>query len=234
MLEIHDLAVFYGRTPSVADLSLTVNRGEVVGLIGPNGAGKTTTLNATFGLVKPRSGSITFEGRSLVGLPPEKIASLGISLVPEGRHIFGTLTVKENLDVGATLRRDRRQCREDLFQLLDRFPVLGRYSEVPASRLSGGEQQQLAIARALLAKPKLMLLDEPSLGLAPLIVDQIFDLLKELRDEGVSILLVEQQAARTLKFASRTYVLRSGHVVGSGTRTQLESELDLTRAYLGS
>lgn len=234
MLEIKDLDVFYGRTPAVAGLSLTVNRGEVVGLIGPNGAGKTTTLNATFGLVKSRNGSITFEQHPLRGLPPERIASLGMALVPEGRHIFGTLTVRENLEVGATLRRDRRQSRKDLTGLLERFPVLGRYAEVPASRLSGGEQQQLAIARALLAKPKLMLLDEPSLGLAPLIVDQIFELLRELQGEGVSILLVEQQAARTLDFASRTYVLRSGHVVGSGTRTQLESELDLTRAYLGS
>jgi branched-chain amino acid transport system ATP-binding protein len=234
MLEIQDLDVFYDRTPAVAGLSLTVSPGEVVGLIGPNGAGKTTTLNATFGLVKSRNGFITFEGQSLRGLPPERIASLGMALVPEGRHIFGTLTVRENLEVGATLRRDRRQSRKDLTGLLERFPVLGRYSEVPASRLSGGEQQQLAIARALLAKPKLMLLDEPSLGLAPLIVDQIFELLKELQGEGVSILLVEQQAARTLDFASRTYVLRSGRVVGSGTRTQLESELDLTRAYLGS
>jgi branched-chain amino acid transport system ATP-binding protein len=234
MLEVTDLDVSYGRVPAVQGLTLRVDEGEVVGLIGPNGAGKTTTLSAVFGLVRPTGGSISFQGRSLLGLAPEAIAARGLSLVPEGRHIFGTLTVKENLEVGATLRRDKRAARHDLEQLLERFPVLGRYRAVPASRLSGGEQQQLAIARALLNAPRLVLLDEPSLGLAPLVVDQIFDILAELRDRGVPILLVEQKAARTLAFADRTYVVRSGRVVASGTRSEIQAELDLTRAYLGA
>jgi branched-chain amino acid transport system ATP-binding protein len=167
-------------------------------------------------------------------MAPEAIAARGLSLVPEGRQIFGTLSVQENLELGATLRKDRRSARQDLEEMLGRFPALGGYRNVPASRLSGGEQQQLAIARALLNRPKLLLLDEPSLGLAPLVVDQIFEVLAELRDKGVPILLVEQQAARTLAFADRTYLVRSGRLLASGTRAELEAEHDLTRAYLGA
>jgi branched-chain amino acid transport system ATP-binding protein len=234
MLEVTDLHISYGRTPALHGLSLEVKDGEVVGLIGPNGAGKTTTLSAIFGLVRPTRGTIEFQGRSLLKLAPETVAAHGLSLVPEGRHIFGTLTVQENLELGTTLRKDRAEARGDLAQMRERFPVLGRYGTVPASRLSGGEQQQLAIARALLNRPRLLLLDEPSLGLAPLIVDQIFEVLAELRQSGVSILLVEQQAARTLAFADRTYIVRSGRLVASGTQTQLQAELDLSRAYLGA
>jgi branched-chain amino acid transport system ATP-binding protein len=233
MLEILDLEVAYGRVRAVQGLSLRVEQGEVVGMIGPNGAGKTTTLSAVFGLVRPERGSVTFQGRSLLGLAPEAIAARGLSLVPEGRQIFGTLSVQENLDLGATLRSDKRAVRQDLEKLLERFPVLGRYRNTPASRLSGGEQQQLAVARALLNNPTLLLLDEPSLGLAPMVVDQIFEVLDELRQQGTSILLVEQQAARTLAFADRTYLVRSGRLLASGTSAELEAELDLTRAYLG-
>ena len=233
MLEVTDLHVRYGRVTAIHGLSFSVGAGEAVGVIGPNGAGKTTTLGTICGLVRPVSGAVVFEGRSLAGLSPEAIAARGLSLVPEGRHIFGTLTVEENLELGTTLRKDRRRAQEEIVELAERFPVLGRLFKSPASRLSGGEQQQLAIARALLNRPKLLLLDEPSLGLAPLLVAQIFAYLAELKEQGVTILLVEQNAGRTLAFADRTYILRSGTLVSSGTRAELESQLDLARAYLG-
>jgi branched-chain amino acid transport system ATP-binding protein len=234
MLEITNLEVRYDRVLALHELSLTVRSGEAVGIIGPNGAGKSTTLNTIFGLVRPASGSITFNGTSLVGLNPETVASKGLALVPEGRHIFGTLTVQENLELGAMLRTDRRQASADMEVMLDRFPVLGRYRRTPAGRLSGGEQQQLAIARALLNRPSLLLLDEPSLGLAPMLVDHIFEILDTLRAEGVTILLVEQVAARTIQFTDRTYILRSGRLVTTVTREDLHGQLDLTEAYLGA
>jgi branched-chain amino acid transport system ATP-binding protein len=233
MLEVRDLHVSYGRVPALKGISLDVNAGEIVGLVGPNGAGKTTTLSTVFGLLKPVSGSIAFEGRSLVGTPPEKIVRLGLALVPEGRHIFNTLTVAENLDMGATARRDRAQTKADCARLLERFPVLERYYDSQAGKLSGGEQQQLAIARALLSRPRLLLLDEPSLGLAPVVIDLVFDALAELRDEGVTILLVEQNAARTVELADRSYVLRTGEVALAGDRDQLAGAATLEAAFLG-
>jgi branched-chain amino acid transport system ATP-binding protein len=233
MLTIEGLAVRYGPIAAVRDVSLQVDEGEVVGIIGPNGAGKTTTLSAIFGLVHPASGTMTFEGSSLIGLQPEAVVRKRIALVPEGRHIFGTLTVEENLLLGTTPRPDRKTFRDDLGGIFERFPILGEYSGSPAGRLSGGEQQQLAIARALLSRPRLLLLDEPSLGLAPRVVDLVFDILGELRDEGVTVLLVEQNAGRTVEFADRTYVLRDGTVRHSGTRDELVGKLDLAHAYLG-
>jgi branched-chain amino acid transport system ATP-binding protein len=233
MLEIEDLHVSYGRVPALRGVSLTVNAGEIVAVIGPNGAGKTTTLGTVFGLLKPVSGSITLEGQSLVGLAPERVVRLGLALVPEGRHIFNSLTVAENLELGATVRADRIEVRRDLAQLYERFPVLDRYRGAPAGRLSGGEQQQLAIARALLSRPRLLLLDEPSLGLAPVVIDLVFDLLAELRDEGVTILIVEQNAARTVDLADRAYVLRTGQVALSGSRDDLAATEDLEAAFLG-
>jgi len=233
MLNVERLMIRYGPISAVRDVSLHVDAGEVVGVIGPNGAGKTSTLSAIFGLVRPAGGAIDFEGSSLVGLTPESVVRKGIALVPEGRHIFGTLTVGENLLLGTTPRPDRRAFRDELGDIFARFPILETYFDSPAGRLSGGEQQQLAIARALLSRPRLLLLDEPSLGLAPLMVDLVFEILGELRDEGVTVLLVEQNATRTVEFADRTYVLRDGVVRHSGTRDELVGRLDLAHAYLG-
>jgi branched-chain amino acid transport system ATP-binding protein len=233
MLEIADLRVSYGRVPALHGISLRVDEGEVVALVGPNGAGKTTTLSAVFGLVAPAGGTISFEGESLAGLTPEKILRKGLALVPEGRHIFGTLTVAENLLLGATARRDRKAAAEDLEQVLERFPALRHYYRGSAGTLSGGEQQQLAIARALLSRPRLLLLDEPSLGLAPVVIDVLFDALEELRGQGVTILLVEQNAARAVEFADRGYILRSGLMAHAGTREELLRMEDFESAYLG-
>jgi branched-chain amino acid transport system ATP-binding protein len=233
MLEIDNLRVNYGRAPALKGVSVSVSEGEVVGVVGPNGAGKTTLLSAIFGLVSPSSGSIRLSGRSLVGRPPERIVRLGLSLVPEGRHIFKSLTVAENLAMGATVRTDRAQVRVEMSDLAERFPALAQYRDAPAGQLSGGEQQQLAIARALLSRPRLLLLDEPSLGLAPLMIDLVFTVLAELRESGVTILLVEQNAARTIELADRSYVLRTGEVALAGTRTDLQAAEDLETAYLG-
>ena len=233
MLEIDELHVSYGRVPALKGISLVVEKGEIVALVGPNGAGKSTTLSTIFGLVRPDSGSISLEGKPLLGITPERIVRRGLALVPEGRHIFNTLTVGENLEMGATARKDRSAVRADIAALLERFPVLERYYKSPAGRLSGGEQQQLAIARALLSRPRLLLLDEPSLGLAPVVIDLVFDVLAELREEGVTILLVEQNAARAIELADRTYVLRTGQISLAGTRDELQDTADLETAYLG-
>ena len=233
MLRIDELRVNYGRVPALHGISLYVDEGEAVALVGPNGAGKTTTLSAIFGLVAPAAGTIVFEGESLVGESPEKILRRGLALVPEGRHIFGTLSVAENLQLGTTARKDRDEAARDLESVLDRFPALKSYYGRTAATLSGGEQQQLAIARALLSRPRLLLLDEPSLGLAPVVIDVVFDALEELRTEGVTILLVEQNAARAVEFADRAYILRTGHVAHSGTRDELRRMEDFESAYLG-
>ncbi len=233
MLTIDELRVSYGRVPALHGVSLHVGEGEVVALVGPNGAGKTTTLSAVFGLAQPAGGEITFEGRSLVGSTPEQILRRGLALVPEGRHIFGSLTVAENLLLGTTARRDRSAAAADLEQVLTRFPVLRSYYSSSAGNLSGGEQQQLAIARALLSRPRLLLLDEPSLGLAPVVIDTVFDALEELRADGVTILLVEQAAARAVEFADRAYVLRTGRVAASGTREEILAMENFETAYLG-
>jgi branched-chain amino acid transport system ATP-binding protein len=233
MLEIRDLSVLYGRIPAVQDVSLDVGEGEIVGLVGPNGAGKSTTLAAILGLVSAAAGTIAYRGEPLVGLSPESIARRGIALVLEGRHIFGTLTVAENLLLGATASRDRRQTDVVLERELERFPILRETLRRPASTLSGGEQQQLAIARALVSQPRLLLLDEPSLGLAPLLVDRVFEAIDEIRREGVTVLLVEQNVARTVALADRTYVLRTGRIALSGTRAELERPGRLDEAFLG-
>ena len=233
MLTIDDLRVNYGRVPALHGISLHVEAGEAVAMVGPNGAGKTTTLSAIFGLVPPAGGTITFEGESLVGVSPEQILRRGLALVPEGRHIFGTLTVAENLQLGTTARRDRSSAEADLATTLDRFPMLKSYYSSSAGNLSGGEQQQLAIARALLSRPRLLLLDEPSLGLAPVVIDIVFDALEELRSEGVTILLVEQNAARAVEFADRAYILRTGRVAHSGTRDEILQMENFETAYLG-
>jgi branched-chain amino acid transport system ATP-binding protein len=233
MLEVRNLSVRYGRTLAVEHLDLEVGEGEIVGLVGPNGAGKSTTLSAIIGLVPVASGRITFAGESITGKPTERIVRRGISVVLEGRRLFSTLTVGENLLLGRTAARNPAQSKAELDRLLNRFPILRDAFHDPAGRLSGGEQQQLAIARALLALPRLLLLDEPSLGLAPLVVDVIFETLAELRRDGVTVLLVEQNIRRTIQLADRTYILRSGRVALSGTRSELAGIGELERAYLG-
>jgi branched-chain amino acid transport system ATP-binding protein len=233
MLSVEGLEVRYGRVAAVRDVSFEVGEGEFVGLIGPNGAGKSSTLAAICGLRAPAAGTVRFHGESLLGQTPEQIVRRGVSLIPEGRQIFGTLTVAENLSLGTAARRDREGVAADLERELERFPILRKYYNSPAGRLSGGEQQQLAIARALLGRPRLLLLDEPSLGLAPLVIDAVFDVLTKLREEGVTIVLVEQNAARTIEVADRCYVLRNGSIALSGTSAEILATADVTAAYLG-
>lgn len=232
MLRVEDLHVHFGKVHAVRGISLEVGEGEVVGMVGPNGAGKTTTLSTIVGLERAMSGEIKLDGQSLLGRSPERVVTEGLSLVPEGRQIFSTLTVEENLRLGATVRRDAG-VRADIALVLARFPALGRYLGSPAGELSGGEQQQLAIARALLARPRLLLLDEPSLGLAPRMVDLVFESLDELRRQGVSMLLVEQNARRTIEFADRTYVIQGGVIRMQGAREELLATGDVEGAYLG-
>jgi branched-chain amino acid transport system ATP-binding protein len=232
MLRISELTVRYGRTPAVQELSLEVAEGEIVGLVGPNGAGKSTTLAAIVGLVSPAAGRIVYRGDPIQGRATEEIVRSGIGLVVEGRHIFATLTVGENLTLGKTANPDRAGADAALERVLDAFPVLRRTFRLPAGTLSGGEQQQLAIARALVAEPRLLLLDEPSLGLAPVLVDQVFETIAEIRRAGATVLLVEQNVRRTVELADRTYVLRSGRVVLSGSRDEL-AVAELDAAYLG-
>jgi branched-chain amino acid transport system ATP-binding protein len=218
----------------VQNLSLEVGEGELVGLVGHNGAGKTTTLLTITGSVKPASGQILLGGKDLVGRSPDAVLRAGIALVPEGRRIFGRLSVGENLKIGASTRRDRRQVDEDIAEMLERFPVLERDWAKSGAKLSGGEQQQLAIARALLSRPRILLLDEPTLGLAPLMVDRVFEILEGLRKDGVTILLVEQNAARTVEIADHTYVMRSGgRIEFHGTTEELAQRADFETAYIG-
>jgi branched-chain amino acid transport system ATP-binding protein len=234
LLKLSDVSVHYGRIAAVQHLSLEVNKGELVGLVGHNGAGKSTTLWTVTGVLRPSSGKIEFDGRSIVGVSPDAILRFGIALVPENRRIFARLTVGENLRIGTSGRKDRRQAETDLKKMCERFEALGQFFDRRGSTLSGGEQQQLAIARALLARPKLLLLDEPTLGLAPLMVDRVFDILAELKQEGVTILLVEQNAARTIEVADRTYVMRSGgRIAFHGTQKELANVGDFETAYIG-
>ena len=233
MLRLENLVVRYGPITALKGIDLYIDEGELIGVVGPNGAGKSTTLNAIAGMIQPVSGSIVFEGDEIGGEVPERLVRRGIALVPEGRRIFGTLTVAENLRLGATVRRDRVEVEADIKRIFKRFPVLEKYYRSQAGRLSGGEQQQLAIARALLTRPRLLLLDEPSLGLAPLMIDLVFETLQELKNEGATILLVEQTAARTVAFADRSYVLNTGRVVLAGTREELVEKADFAEAYLG-
>jgi branched-chain amino acid transport system ATP-binding protein len=228
VLELRGLRVAYGHVEVLHGVDLTLAEGEVVGVIGPNGAGKTSLLRAICGLSRPSGGEVAFQGGVLNGLAPEQIARLGLSLVPEGRQIFKTLTVAENLRLGA--RSDQPSA---LGEVEKRFPILRERAGQRADRLSGGEQQQLALARALVGQPRLLILDEPSLGLAPKMIDVIYELLGELREEGVTMLLVEQNAARTIDFCDRCLVLAGGRVRAQGTREELQGDSDLLRAYLG-
>lgn len=234
MLKLTDVWVRYGRIPAVQGLSINVEEGEFVGLVGPNGAGKTTTLSTITGLLTPSAGEITFNGRSIAGASPDRILRDGIALVPENRRIFARLSVAENLRIATSGRKDRRAAGKDIRAVLERFPVLEQFYNLSGAQLSGGQQQMLAIGRALVSRPKLLLLDEPTLGLAPMMVDTVFEILRDLHEEGVTILLVEQNAARTIKDADRSYVLRSGgRIEAQGRAEDLKERAEYESAYMG-
>jgi branched-chain amino acid transport system ATP-binding protein len=233
MLKVEDLKAAYGRVSAIRGVSLDVAEGEIVFLIGPNGAGKSTLLKTVSGLHRLSSGTVSFNGEDIAQLPPEAICRKGLALVPEGRHIFGPLTVAENLSLGTTIRTDRQQMRADLDEVLTLFPILRERYSSTAVYLSGGEQQQLAIARAMLQKPRLMMIDEPSLGLAPLVIDQVYDSLRKLNDKGTTLLVIEQSTARVADLATRVYVMRNGRIVLHETKASLGDGAALTEAYFG-
>lgn len=233
ILQLTDVVAGYGRMEVLHGISLEVKRGEVVTLIGANGAGKSTTLNAVCSLVRARSGSVCLFGQDVTNRPPDELVRSGLIQVPEGRRLFSDMSVLENLELGAYLRKDKDGIAKDLAHVFQLFPRLRERRDQAAGSLSGGEQQMCAIARAMMSKPKLLLLDEPSLGLAPLIVKQIFDILRSLRDEGVTIFLVEQNARMALAFADRGYVLQTGSVIRTGTGKELLEDDNVKQAYLG-
>ena len=233
MLEIKDIHTYYGNIHALKGVSLTVSQGEVVTLIGSNGAGKTTTLRTIQGLLRPRQGTVLFEGKPLESLSTEAIVRLGISQSPEGRLIFPRMTVQENLEMGAYLRNDTLGIKSDMEKALNLFPRLRERISQKGGTLSGGEQQMLAIARALMSRPRLLLLDEPSMGLAPMLVSQIFAIVRDINAQGTTILLVEQNARMALSVAHRGYVIQTGEVVVAGTASDLQSNETVRKAYLG-
>ena len=233
MLEIKDLHVFYGAIHALKGISLTVGDGELVSLIGANGAGKTTTLHAISGLLRAASGSITLDGTDLQSVPANSIIRLGLAHVPEGRHVFAQMTVEENLKMGAYSISDTKRVAENMERVYGHFPRLKERRRQLAGTLSGGEQQMLAMGRALMSHPKLLMLDEPSMGLAPILVEQIFGIIRELHASGTTILLVEQNAQAALEVADRAYVLETGRVVLSGTGAELMASDQVQKAYLG-
>ena len=236
MLEIHCISAHYGGVRALDDVSFKLDEKEILALIGGNGAGKTTLLNLISRIIKPSKGNIIFKGKSILSLSPEKIVELGIIQVPEGRHVFGPLTVKENLELGAYRRRGRQNKKkilDDFEYILALFPVLEKRLKQRAETLSGGEQQMLAIGRALMGRPILLLLDEPSLGLAPLVVQEIISIIEKLRNEGTTILLVEQNARAALKISDRAYVLETGKVRIQGKSSELMENETVKKAYLG-
>jgi branched-chain amino acid transport system ATP-binding protein len=234
MLEVRDLQARYGRVTALRGISLSVREGEIACLVGPNGAGKSTTLLAISSVLTPAEGTITFGGRTINGLRPEEVARLGISQVPEGRHIFTTLTVEENLKVGAAVRKNAAEVRQDFERVMDIFPILRERRRQTAGKLSGGEQQMLAIARALMTRPRLLTIDEPSLGLAPKIVDRVYEVLLDLRARsGLTLLIVEQSSERALKVADTIHVLRNGTMQLSGAAAALRDGQEVHKAYFG-
>ena len=232
LLQVDNLNVYYGSIHAIKDVSFHVDEGEIVTLIGANGAGKTTTLNTVAGLMKPKSGTVTFDGKVISGIPADRIVTLGMALCPEGRRIFQHMTVRENLEMGG-YSRPGSEIEDSIEQVFQRFPRLKERRKQIAGTLSGGEQQMLAMSRALMSKPKLMMLDEPSMGLAPILVDQIFDIIKELHQAGTTILLVEQNAQMALSIANRGYVLETGRIVLSSDADELLHNDAVKKAYLG-
>lgn len=233
MLKVNDINVFYGNIQALKGISLEVNEGEIVTLIGANGAGKSTLLKTLSGLLKPKQGTIEYLGNSITGKPAQSIVKAGISQVPEGRRVFANMTVEENLELGAYLRNDRAEIAKDKERIFKIFPILLERRKQLSGTLSGGEQQMLAMGRAIMARPKLLLLDEPSMGLAPIMVKTIFNTIEEIRKEGTTILLVEQNAHMALSIADRAYVIETGRVVLSGTAKELQETEQVKAAYLG-
>lgn len=233
MLKVEEIEVYYGAIHALKKVSLEVEEGSIVTLIGANGAGKTTTLKTISGILKPRTGKVYFKGQDITKKPAQAIVGMGISQVPEGRRVFPSMTVLENLEMGAYLRQDRAGIKEDLDMVFTRFPRLQERKKQLAGTLSGGEQQMLAIGRALMSRPELMLLDEPSMGLAPLLVKDIFGIIKEINEKGTTVLLVEQNANMALSIADQAYVLETGEVVLSGSARELAESPEVKKAYLG-
>lgn len=233
MLRIEDINVYYGAIHAIKGISLNVPDGEIVALIGSNGAGKSTTLRTISGLMKPKSGRIIYEDQDISGMPAHKIVGMGLCQVPEGRHVFANMTVMENLELGAYLRSDKDGIAKDLEDVFKKFPRLLERKDQLSGTLSGGEQQMLAMGRALMSRPKLLLLDEPSMGLAPLLVKEIFNIIKEINAAGTTVLLVEQNANMALSIADKAYVLETGRITLSGTAQELASSEAVRKAYLG-
>ena len=233
MLEVKDLQVYYGVIQAIKGISFEVNQGEIVTLIGANGAGKTTTMQSIMGLVPIKSGTVTYEGQVINKVPCHKIVKLGMTQVPEGRRIFQELTVYQNLLMGAFTEKDKKKIKNDIEEIYTRFPRLGERKNQIAGTLSGGEQQMLAMGRAMMSHPKLLMLDEPSMGLSPLLVDQVFDIIKDFHKSGTTILLVEQNAGKSLAISDRAYVLENGKIAFSGTGAELRESEDIKKAYLG-
>lgn len=233
MLQVEELNVFYGAIHALKDISFEVNQGEIVSLIGANGAGKTTIMHTLSGLLKAESGSIRLHNKELTSIPAEKIVSMGLVQVPEGRRVFGRMSVLENLMMGAYLRKDKKEIQEDIEKMYIRFPRLKERSKQTAGTMSGGEQQMLAIARALMSKPELLLMDEPSMGLAPILVDEIFNIIQDINQNGMTVLLVEQNANKALSIANRAYVLETGNIIMTGSGQELLHDDRVRQAYLG-
>ena len=232
-LEVRDLQVYYGMIHAIKGISFDVNQGEVIALIGANGAGKTTTLHTITGLLAPKSGSVLFEGKDITKVPAHKIVSMGMAHVPEGRRVFAELSVYENLKMGAYTRKDKKEIEESLANVYKRFPRLEERKNQMAGTLSGGEQQMLAMGRALMSKPKIILMDEPSMGLSPIFVNEIFDIIRAVSESGTTVLLVEQNAKKALSISDRAYVLETGTITMSGKAKDLLEDEAVKKAYLG-
>ena len=233
MLSVNNLQVHYGMIQAIKDVSFEVNEGEVIALIGANGAGKTTILHTVSGLLQPTKGSVIFEGQDITKIPAHKIVSLGMAHVPEGRRVFAQLTVLENLKLGAYTRKDKNEMEETLKMIYKRFPRLEERKNQVAGTLSGGEQQMLAMGRALMSHPKIILMDEPSMGLSPIFVDEVFKIIRDISAEGVTVLLVEQNAKKALNIANRAYVLETGNIILQGDAKKLMNDESVKKAYLG-
>ena len=233
MLEVKDLEVYYGMIQAIKGISFEVNEGEVIALIGANGAGKTTTLHTITGLLSPKSGHVMFEGKDITKVPAHKIVSMGMAHVPEGRRVFAELSVYENLKMGAYTRKDKNEIEESLKNVYKRFPRLEERKNQMAGTPSGGEQQMLAMGRALMSKPKIILMDEPSMGLSPIMVNEIFDIIRSVSESGTTVLLVEQNAKKALSIADRAYVLETGSIVLEGKAKDLLEDDSIKKAYLG-
>lgn len=233
MLEVKDLKVYYGMIQAIKGISFHVDQGEVIALIGANGAGKTTILHTVSGLITPKTGSVTFEGRDIVKIPGHKIVSMGMAHVPEGRRVFAHLTVLQNLKMGAYTRKDKEETVQTMQNVFERFPRLEERQNQLAGTLSGGEQQMLAMGRAMMSKPKIILMDEPSMGLSPIFVNEIFNIIQEVSKSGTTVLLVEQNAKKALSIADRAYVLETGSIVLEGRAEELLNDESIKKAYLG-